>query len=77
MQHQQHRHVSEAPEAFRRARASSERPSRTKASSMTGSSRKDVSNATPGAMGEASPATNDVMAPNPIREFMLGLPLQP
>ena len=29
----------------------------------------------PGTSGAATPAANDVSAPSPIREFMLGLPL--
>ena len=63
------------PEALRRARVSRARPSSTKASSMTGSSRKPISKPAPGSRMLAVPAVKDVAAPRPIKLFMLGLPL--
>lgn len=64
------------PEALRRARVSRARPSSTKASSMTGSSKKPISKPAPGSSRLAVPAVNDVAAPRPIKLFMLGLPLK-
>jgi hypothetical protein len=67
--------IKNLPDAFTLALASSDRPSKTKANSMTGSSKKDGSTVRPGTSAERDPARNDVEAPRAMSEFMLGVPL--
>jgi hypothetical protein len=63
-------------DAFALALASSERPSSTKARSITGSSRNDGSIVKSGIVADRIPAVNDVLAPKAMSEFILGAPLQ-
>ena len=63
-------------DAFALALASSERPSNTKARSITGSSRNDGSIVKSGTVAESIPAVKDVLAPKAMSEFILGAPLQ-
>lgn len=58
------------------ARASSARPSSTKASSITGSSRKPASKPSDGTAAAAAPTAKLVVLPMATSEFMLGAPAQ-